>query len=194
MEPTQRINWLDLSTKQIEEESKTKLEEEKKKSIETMNALTNLESHLLKCINLLDESEKSLMKGGKECGTPFVNNISNYIDELSIVGQLSAELDTMAFPIALCDYIDQGKNPDLQMKQNYSVTQTKNNIQRSRIINTHCLEKYLQNGQQYFNKWSNEKRKQVSINHDNNNKKNSKPIQNNKQENDKEEDDDIVMS
>mmetsp|Transcript_65172 Transcript_65172/g.58487 ORF Transcript_65172/g.58487 Transcript_65172/m.58487 type:complete len:140 (-) Transcript_65172:103-522(-) len=108
------------------------------------------------------------MNGGQECGKPFVNNISNYINELSLIGDLSAELDEMAFPIALCDYIDQGKNPDLQMKQNYMVTQTKNNLQRSRIVNTHSLHQYLENGQKYFKQWSQEKNKCIN----NNNNKN----------------------
>ena len=80
-----------------------------KEITQTMAALNKLDMHLVECISSLHNAETNLINGGKECGQQFVNNISNYIDTLALIGQLSSELDEMAFPIALCDYIDQGR-------------------------------------------------------------------------------------
>ena len=162
MEAPQRINWLDVSTKQIEDCRRNKSEEEKEKSRQTLNALSELEERLITCIRALHGAEQNLMNGGTDCQQPFIQNMQQYMTELSAIGQLSSNLDTMAFPIALCDYIDQGKNPDLQMKQNYIVTQTRNNVQRARIVNTYSVEQYLRNGQQYFDRWKQQKNAQIN--------------------------------
>eukprot|EP00483_Globobulimina_turgida_P012437 UN12460 len=175
MEPIQRVN---LNLQQIESAQKQKREEEKEKSRQIHGSLCNLEQSLLECINSLHAAEQNLMNGGHDCTTPFITNIQKYIQGLSTIGNISSSLDDMAFPITLCDYIDQGKNPDLQMKQNYTVTQNRNNLQRARIINTHSIEQYLKNGQDYFHQWSSQK-----------NVKNVKNIDQND-----EEDNDIDMS
>mmetsp|Transcript_18328 Transcript_18328/g.29044 ORF Transcript_18328/g.29044 Transcript_18328/m.29044 type:complete len:167 (-) Transcript_18328:84-584(-) len=148
-----RVNWLDLDSKQIEEVQHQKQENDKQKALETLGSLSKVESLLLESINALQCAEDNLLSGGKECGDPFVTNIAKYIDGLSQIGQLSTELDTMTIPIALCDYIDQGKNPELQMKQNYAVTKNRNNQQRARIVNAYALQKYLETGQTYFEQW-----------------------------------------
>ena len=97
---------------------------------------------------------QNLLNGGDQCTGPFMENMQNYIGGLGEIGALSSSLDGMTFPIALCGYIDEGKSPDLQMKTNYMVTQSRNNLQRARIVNTDALEQNLKNGMEHYSKWT----------------------------------------
>merc|ERR1719474_795785 len=153
-QPPPRVDWLNSSTEQISESLDKKRQFQLNRSREMMQSLATLETHLLRCIQSVHNAEQNLMNGGDQCTAPFINNIQNYIDGLGAIGSLSTSLDGMTFPIALCGYIDEGKNPDLQMKQNYMVTQSRNNVQRARIINTNALEQHLKNGRKYYTKWT----------------------------------------
>eukprot|EP01084_Bolivina_argentea_P262493 443916_1 len=169
MDPTERVNWLKLNIPQIETAQKQKREEEKEKSRQIVGSLCKLEQSLLQTINSLHKAEQNLKNGYKDCTTPFIRNMQKYIEGLSNISNISSSLDNITFPTTLCDYIDQGKNPDLQMKQNYTITQSRNNLQRARIIDTHTIEQYLKNGQKYFDQWSIQKNKQNISNKNNNN-------------------------
>eukprot|EP01083_Nonionella_stella_P095807 269088_1 len=170
MDTTPKADWLKLNPTQIEAVQHRKREEEKERSKQIHASLCNLEGNLLKCINSLHCAEQNLMQGGHACTDPFIENIENYIDGLQNIGHISTRLDNIAFPITLCDYIDQGKSTDLQMKQNYNITKSRNNLQRARIVNTHTIQQYLKNGQEYFNEWSlKQKDSQQQDHHDDDN-------------------------
>eukprot|EP00484_Ammonia_sp_Unknown_P028258 CAMPEP_0197026540 /NCGR_PEP_ID=MMETSP1384-20130603/6604_1 /TAXON_ID=29189 /ORGANISM="Ammonia sp." /LENGTH=197 /DNA_ID=CAMNT_0042455225 /DNA_START=19 /DNA_END=612 /DNA_ORIENTATION=+ len=192
-EQSQRVSWLNLTPQQIEDHQRKKQETEKTKSRQTIESLVKLEQCLQSAIHSLHSAEQNLERGGDHCKAPFLNDIQNYITGLAEMGQLSAELETMAVPIALCDFIDQGKSPDLQMRQNYMVTQSRNNTQRAKIANTYALQKYLENGQAYFHHWSQQKQQQLDSNKHSKTELNDNDNDDHEQE-DVNEDTDVQMS
>eukprot|EP01084_Bolivina_argentea_P037278 68937_1 len=154
MQPSQKLNWLETDTNTIFEHLKQKRDDEKQKSRQAVETLKELETYLIESISSLHSAEMNLMNGGDECGIPFVHNMQKYMDNLNKIGNTSTNLDSTTFPNTLCEYIDQGKNPDIQMKNFYQLTKEKNNKERGRIVNTHNTEQYLKDGQKCINQWT----------------------------------------
>ena len=187
-QPPARLNWLEASTEQIEASQKQRREYDKAKAAQSVQALFDLERHLTRSIQSLHAAECSLRLGGGQCGAPFVAQMKGYIDGLSAMGALSTRLDEMTFPIALCDFLDRGMSPELQMRQNYAVTRNRNNLQRARVIHSHSTEMYLRDGLKQLREWRRKRDAQSAQNEQAQQRKESKG------NDDEDEDVDIKMA
>ncbi|ETO25946.1 RNA polymerase II mediator complex protein [Reticulomyxa filosa] len=129
------------------------------KKQETQATLKQLEKMLCKGIETIFKAEEivNAPKINETQQKELENNMQSFVNTLAGMGELSHKMEEMQVPVAIAEYVDNGKNPDELTKKFYEWSEHRNNHSRARIVNATWCAQNMKMGLKLLNDFQSQK-------------------------------------